>query len=113
MNRSTNARVLGYYAVALAVVVGAVVIGLVVSAKSADAAAWQPRIASCTTHAGADALAPGTTRTAVQRKTGPGVRVWTDTLTYGMEYAACAPGATFVVVYDRATDKVLSTVYAT
>lgn len=110
MNRSTNARMLTYYAVALLVVVGAVVLGLLVSDRAEGAPGWRPR---CTSWTGAAHIELGEARSTVEERTGHGKRVWTDALTYGKRYATCDTTATLVVVYFRSDDTVASVLYAT
>lgn len=58
-------------------------------------------------------LHQGQPQRRVERHTGPGVRVMSDTLTYGVQYPACDPASELVVLYMRTTHRVASVLYVT
>lgn len=107
MNRTTR-RLAIYYTAALVTVVVAVIAGLILSAQVAHGASWERR---CSTPSSAAAIATGTPRHEVQLRTGRGVKLWTDSRTIGKQYGTCNSADTLAVVYDRATDAVLSVIY--
>lgn len=103
LDRRLHVRTWLVYAIALAVVVCTIVLGLAVqSAHSAPSCASDTTVARIHT---------GQLQRRVERHTGAGQRVLQDQLVYGVEYASCDASRVLVVLYMRGSHRVASVIY--